>query len=80
MTLGGGRTRIYMGDVDDVGQVKKEGECVKLGGDRTRVDIGGVWWFRPQNHRMSLVVSASKPSEDGLLVWVSKPGVDGLVC
>jgi hypothetical protein len=33
-----------------VGQVKKEGECVKLGGGRTRVNIRG------------LVVSSSKPS------------------
>ena len=33
-----------------MGQVKKEGEGVKLGGGRTRVDIGG------------LVVSSSKPS------------------
>jgi hypothetical protein len=32
-----------------VGQVKKEGEGVKIGGGRTRVDIGG------------LVVSSSKP-------------------
>ena len=43
VALGGGQTRIYMGDVDGVGQVNKEGECVKLGGGRTRVDIGGVW-------------------------------------
>jgi hypothetical protein len=40
MALGGGRTRIYMGDVDGVGRVKKEGEGIKLGGGRTRVDIG----------------------------------------
>jgi hypothetical protein len=33
-----------------VGQVKKEGEGIKLGGGRTRVDIG------------DLVVSSSKPS------------------
>ena len=36
-----GRSRIYMGDVDCIGQVKKEGEGIKLGGGRTRVDIGG---------------------------------------
>jgi hypothetical protein len=29
-----------MADVDGVGQVKKEGEDVKLGGGQTRVDIG----------------------------------------
>jgi hypothetical protein len=40
VALGGGRTRIYMGDVDGVGRVKKEGEGIKLGGGRTRVDIG----------------------------------------
>jgi len=40
VALGGGRTRIYMGDVDGAGRVKKEGEGVKLGGGRTRVDIG----------------------------------------
>ena len=40
MALGRGRTRISMGDVDGVDQVKKEGEGVKLGGGRTRVDIG----------------------------------------
>jgi hypothetical protein len=40
VALGGGRTRIYMGDVDGVGRVKKEGISVKLGGGRTRVDIG----------------------------------------
>ena len=62
MALGGGRTHIYMGGVDGVGRVKKEGEGVKLSGGRTRVDIrgfggfvlkpiGGVWWFRSQNHR-----------------------------
>ena len=79
VALGGGRTHICMGDVEGVGQVKKEGECVKLGVGRTRVDIRGVWWFRPQNHRRGLVVSTSKPSNDGLLVWASKPGVDGLV-
>ena len=45
VALGEGRTCIYMGDVDGVGQVKKEGECVKLGKGRTRIDIGGVWWF-----------------------------------
>jgi hypothetical protein len=50
VALGGSRTRINMRDVDGVGQVKKDGECIKLGGGRTRVDIGGVWWFRPQNH------------------------------
>jgi hypothetical protein len=79
VALGGRRTRIYMGDVDGVGQVKKEGEGVKFGGGRTRVDIGGLLWFRPQNHQRDLVVSASKPLKDGLLVWASKPGVDGLV-
>jgi hypothetical protein len=36
ISLGGGWTR------DGVGQVKKEGEGVKLGGGRTRVDIRGV--------------------------------------
>jgi hypothetical protein len=41
--------------------------------------IGGVWWFLPQNHWRSLVVSASKLSDDSSLVWASKPGVDGLV-
>ena len=51
VALGGGRTRIYKGDVDGVGQVKKEDEGVKLGGGQTRIGIGGVWWFRPQNHR-----------------------------
>ena len=45
VALSEGRTRIYMGDVDGVGQVKKEDKGVKLGGGRTRVDIGGVWWF-----------------------------------
>jgi hypothetical protein len=40
VALGGGRTCIYMGDVDGVGRVKKEGKSVKLGGGRTRVDIG----------------------------------------
>ena len=40
VALGGGRTRIYMGDVEVVGQVKKEGEGVKLGGGRTRINIG----------------------------------------
>jgi hypothetical protein len=39
VALGGDRTRICMDDVDGVGQVKKEGGCVKLGGGRTRVDI-----------------------------------------
>jgi hypothetical protein len=68
-----------MGDVDGVGQVKKEDEGVKLGRGRTRIDIGGVWWFRPQNYRRGLVVSASKSSKDGLLVWASKPDVDSLV-
>jgi len=63
VALGGGQTRIYMGDVDGVGQVKKEGKGVKLGGGRTRVNIKGVWWFCPQNHRAVLVVSSSKPSE-----------------
>jgi hypothetical protein len=38
-----------------------------------------VWWFHPQNHRRGLVVSASKPSKDDLLVWASKLDVDGLV-
>jgi hypothetical protein len=33
-----------------VGQIKKEGEGIKLGGGQTRVDMGG------------LVVSSSKPS------------------
>jgi hypothetical protein len=79
VTLGGDRTRIYMGDADGVGQVKKEDEGVKLGRGWTCIDIGRVWWFRPQNHRRGLVVPASKPSEDGLVVCVSKPNVDGLV-
>jgi hypothetical protein len=79
VALGGGRTRIYMGDVDGVSQVKKEDEGVKLGRGRTRIDIGGVWWFHPQNYQRGLVVSASKSSENSLLVWASKPDVDGLV-
>jgi hypothetical protein len=32
VALGGGQTLIYIGDVDGVGRVKKEGESVKLGG------------------------------------------------
>jgi hypothetical protein len=79
MSLGGGCTRIYMGDVDGVGRVRKEGQGVKLGGGWTHVDIGGVWWFRPQNNQRGLVVSASKPSKDDFLVWSSKPGTNGLV-
>ena len=65
MALGGGRTHIYMGGVDGVGRVKKEGDGVKLGGGRTSIDIGGFvgfvlktiggdWWFRPQNHPMQV--------------------------
>ena len=68
VALGGGRTHIYMRDADGVGQVKKEGECVKLGVGRTRVDIRGVWWFHPQDHRRGFVVSVSKLSENDLLV------------
>jgi hypothetical protein len=79
VALGGSWTHINMRDVDGIGQVKKEGKCIKLGGGRTRVDIGGVWWFHPQNRRKGLVVSASKPSEDGWLFWASKPDVDGLM-
>ena len=30
VTVGGGRTRIYMGDDDGIGQVKKEGEASTL--------------------------------------------------
>jgi hypothetical protein len=40
VALGGGRTHNYMGDVDGVDRVKKEGKSVKLGGGRTRIDIG----------------------------------------
>jgi hypothetical protein len=40
MALGGGRTRIYMGDVDGIGRIKKEDEGIKLGEGQTRVDIG----------------------------------------
>jgi hypothetical protein len=54
VALGRGRTRIYMGDVDGVGQAKKEGEGVKLDGGWTRVDIGGIWWFRPPNYRRTV--------------------------
>jgi hypothetical protein len=40
VALGGGRTRIYMGDVDGIGRIKKEDEGIKLGEGQTRVDIG----------------------------------------
>jgi hypothetical protein len=79
VTLGGGRTRIYMGDADGICHVKKKGEGVKLGGGRICIGIGRVRWFCPQNHRRGLVVPASKPSEDGLVVCASNIGVDGLV-
>jgi hypothetical protein len=36
VALGGGQTCIYMGDVDGVGQVKKECEGIELGGGWTR--------------------------------------------
>jgi len=45
VALSGGRTRIYMEDVDDVGQVKKEDEGVKLGEGRTRVNMEGFGGF-----------------------------------
>jgi len=70
--------RSNTGGVECVGQVKKEGKSVKLGGGRTSVDIGSLV-VSSSNRWRGLVVSASKPSDDGLLVWVSKPGVDGLV-
>jgi len=66
-----------MGDVDGIGQFKKEGKCAKLGGGRTRASksvshawrgMHGVWWFHPQNHRRGLVVMSSKPSEPCLVV------------
>jgi hypothetical protein len=54
-----------MGDVDGIGQVKIEGEGIKLGGGvhvSTSEGFGGfvlktivgVWWFRPQNHRRAV--------------------------
>ncbi|KAG0530654.1 hypothetical protein BDA96_05G205400 [Sorghum bicolor] len=51
MALGKGRTHIYMGDVDGVSQVEKEGEGIKPSRGRAHVDIGG------------LVVSSRKPSK-----------------
>ena len=39
MALGGGWTNIFMGDEDDVDQVKKEGEGVNLGVGWTLLDI-----------------------------------------
>ena len=57
-------------------------------GDTCRESGGGVadtlllWGLVVSSSKPSedgLVVWASKPSEDGLLVWASKPGVDGLV-
>jgi hypothetical protein len=39
MALGRGQAHICMGDVDGIGQVKKEGEGVKLRGGQTHVDI-----------------------------------------
>jgi hypothetical protein len=76
VALGGGRTCIYKGDVDGVGRVRKEGKGVKLGGGRTSEGFGG---FVLKTIRGVLLVSASKPSEDGFLVWTSKPNVDSLV-
>jgi hypothetical protein len=65
--------------------VKKEGEGVKLGGGRTRVNIGGLvvssskpsagfGGFVLKTIGAGLVVWASKPSVTGLRVWASKPG------
>jgi hypothetical protein len=42
VALGGGQTRIYVGDIDGVGQVKKESEGIKLDGGWTRVEVGGI--------------------------------------
>ena len=66
VALGGARTRIYKGDVDDVGQVRKAKAS-------SLVEVGHTLTSR------GLVVSASKPLEDSLLVYTSKPDVDGLV-
>ena len=76
VALGGGRTCIYMGDVDGVGQVKKEGKAIKLGGGRTHASTSVS--HACARRARGLVVSASKPLEDGLMVWVSKPSTASL--
>lgn len=52
----GGWTHIYMGDEDDIDEVKKDGEDTNLGKDWTRVNTNESYvvrrascWFGPQN-------------------------------